>query len=129
VTRRPIRPTPEALNPLARDRQEKSRQQSLLSAGEYHLVATEREWQSFVIDFARMHGWWVYHPLRSKGSEAGWPDLTLIRPPRTVFAELKREGGQLSPAQRLVLQMLEACHHEVYVWRPSDRDLVIKKLT
>lgn len=116
------------LLPVAEMKQETQRQQSLLPASEYHLVASEAEWQSFVTDYAKVKDWWVYHTLRSKGSQAGFPDLVLIRPPRLIFVELKREGGKLSPVQRLVLQMLEACHQEVYVWRPSDRDLVIRKL-
>jgi hypothetical protein len=51
---------------------------------------------------------------------AGYPDLTLWRDDRLIFAELKRENGRLSPAQEAVLADLRKTNAEVYVWRPSD---------
>lgn len=65
--------------------------------------------------------WRTYHTLRSKGSEPGFPDLVLVRPPRLIFAELKSDRGRLSRAQREWRADLEACGVEAYTWRPSER--------
>ena len=68
--------------------------------------------------------WRTYHTLRSKGSEPGFPDLILVRPPRLIFAELKSDRGRLTKAQREWRADLEACGVEVYTWRPSERSQV-----
>lgn len=104
-------------------------------------LLSEAVFQSRVVDAARWHGWSLkYHPLRSKGSDAGWPDLVLGRPRRAqldaarqplplpelspaaavLFVELKAERGRLSPAQRVWLEHPSACGLTVAVWRPSD---------
>lgn len=80
--------------------------------------------------------WRYYHTHRAQNSPAGFPDTVLVRPPRLVFAELKREGlrYQPSPAQHGWLDDLEDVAAaltvaagiplgpvpEVYLWRPSD---------
>ncbi len=82
---------------------------------------TEREFQRQVLEVAALYGWSSYHPMLSKWSERGWPDLALCRPPRLVFAELKRENGKTSEHQERWLGMLRACPGvEVFLWRPSD---------
>ena len=82
---------------------------------------TERDFQRQVLDLAGILGWLVYHPFLSKWSERGFPDLTLVRPPRVVFAELKRDGGRPTPAQAEWLGVLGLCHGvETYLWRPAD---------
>jgi hypothetical protein len=86
---------------------------------------TEREWQHQVTDLARLRQWWLYHPLLSKWSEPGWPDLTLIRGPRMILAELKTDRGKITPAQERVLELLAPVQGvECYVWRPRDFDHV-----
>ena len=86
---------------------------------------TERDFQRQVLDLAGILGWTVYHPMLSKWSERGWPDLAMVRPPRFVLAELKRESGKTSPDQDRWLAMLGACPGiEVYLWRPSDIETV-----
>lgn len=97
----------------------------MLRAGD---LMSERAWQDVVVDLARLCGWLPFHVLRSKGMEAGWPDLVLIRPPDIVFAELKRERGKVTAAQARVLDMLERCGLEVHVWRPSDFPAVHDRL-
>lgn len=89
---------------------------------------SERDWQSLVVDFARLNGWWLYHTNNSLRSEPGWPDLVLIRGCELVFAELKREDGKLRPAQARVLELLEATGAECAVWRPSDEVRVFARL-
>lgn len=65
-------------------------------------------------------GWTLrYHTLRSKGSTSGFPDRVLVRD-RVIFAELKKEGGKPTDAQRTWLTGLAKAGAEVYLWRPSD---------
>ena len=83
----------------------------------------EKAWQQAVVDTARLRGWLVYHTHDSRRSEAGFPDLVLVRD-RVVFVELKAEAGRLSEAQARWLARLGAAGADVHCWRPSDWDLV-----
>jgi len=85
---------------------------------------TERDWMAKVIEAARWMGWLVYHTHDSRRSEAGFPDLVLVRD-RVVYAELKSERGRLTPQQREWLDALGATGAEAYVWRPTDWDDVL----
>lgn len=87
------------------------------------LTATEKDVERFVKDAARQFGWLRYHTHRSDFSPAGFPDETLIRPPRLIFAELKGTGKQPSDKQRVWLDLLaDIPGIEVFVWRPDDLD-------
>ncbi len=101
-------------------------------------LITEREFQRQVTDAAELFGWsWVaWRPaMTAKGWRTpvsgplgkGWPDLTLVRDDRLIFAELKSQDGRLTPAQRDVLDLLGHTA-EVHVWRPSDLDEVLDTL-
>lgn len=72
---------------------------------------------------ARVLGWRCYHTLRSKGSEPGYPDWTLVRE-RVVFLELKRETGKISGPQRDWLVALLAAGAEAYIVKPSHLDAI-----
>lgn len=86
---------------------------------------TEAEFQRQVLDLARMFGWSSYHPKLSKWSERGWPDLAMVRGPRLIFAELKRENGKTSEHQDHWLGLLRAVPSiEVFLWRPSDFETI-----
>lgn len=86
---------------------------------------TEAEFQRQVLDLARIYRWSAYHPQLSKWSERGWPDLALVRPPRLVFAELKRENGRTTEHQDRWLGLLGGVPAvEVYLWRPSDLEQI-----
>lgn len=100
---------------------------------------TERAWTAQVVTAAHLHGWLVAHfrpALRKDGSwmtplqadGAGYPDLTLVRGGRLIFAELKAEQGRLAPLQRRWLTALEETRMECYVWRPSDWAAVVEVL-
>jgi hypothetical protein len=89
---------------------------------------TEGMLQRQVLQLARLRGWLAYHPLDSRGSEPGFPDLVLVRE-RVVFAELKSATGRLSQAQRTWLDRLTAAGAECYCWRPSDWDQITEVLT
>ena len=82
---------------------------------------SEKQFQETVVQFAKLHGWLVFHAFDSRRSEPGWPDLALCRPPRLVLAELKSDRGFLSPRQKQWLAALGECTNlEMGVWRPSD---------
>lgn len=85
------------------------------------LAETEAQFLGWVRDLARWCHWRTYHTLRSRGSEPGFPDLVLLRPPRMVVAELKALRGRVSRYQREWLEAFEAAGAEVYTWRPADR--------
>ena len=90
---------------------------------------TEKQWQAWVIEAAHTFGWHVYHTYDSRRSQAGYPDLTLMRPPDVLFVELKTEKGKLSASQRFTAVLLEACPGVgYYLWRPSDSDEAVQVL-
>ena len=81
----------------------------------------EAAFQKTVIAFARLHGWRYYFTFNSKKSPPGFPDLTLVRPSRIVFAELKTETGKPTDEQcEWLMDLATVAGVEVYLWRPSD---------
>lgn len=84
----------------------------------------EAGFQQQVIDLARFCGIPKhYHQMYAIGSDPGWPDLVLPKPPRLIIAELKRENGKATERQQEWLDTLAACKSiEVYLWRPSDME-------
>jgi hypothetical protein len=92
-------------------------------------MVSENAFQQAVIDLARWAGWSCYHTLRSTGSTAGYPDLTLVRGDVLLFAELKSQHGRVTPAQATWLAALrEVTHVESTVWRPGDWDVIERRL-
>ena len=91
-------------------------------------AVTEKQWQSQVVDLARLTGWRVYHTFDSRRSQPGYPDLTLVKD-RAVFLELKTEEGKLSAAQKDWLAALLDAGTETYVARPEDFDDLAKVLS
>ena len=93
------------------------------------LALRESDFQRQVLDVARIYGWRAYHPALSKWSERGFPDLTLVRPPRIVFAELKREKGKTTPFQDEWAELLTDCPGvEYFLWHPSDIERIAEVL-
>lgn len=78
----------------------------------------EAAFQQQVIELAKRQGWECYFTWSSINSPAGFPDLVMVRGPRVVFAELKRDSNQLSEDQRRWLWKLAAAGQEVYLWKP-----------
>ena len=108
-----------------------------MHADEYAaLVASrmpEKVFQSQLMSLARSLGWRSYHTAISYGSACGFPDVVMVRPPRLIFAELKRQSAKSQPTadQQSWLDDLEevgtalspgepAARLEVYLWRPID---------
>ena len=100
---------------------------------------TEADLQKAVIDVAHLFGWLVAHfrtaqtprgnyvtPVQGDGK--GYPDLTLVKGERLIFAELKSDKGRLSPEQVKWQTALSWTPAEVYVWRPSDLEHIAKVL-
>lgn len=89
----------------------------------------EREFQDQVTALAAKAGWLVYHTYDSRRSQAGFPDLVMLRDGRCVVAELKSERGRLTDDQVRWVAAWDATDAEVFVWRPSDWDAVVDTLT
>lgn len=101
------------------------------------LRLTEKHFLQQVIDLAHILGYRAYHTWSSIHSEAGFPDLVLVRPGpepgdgrgRLIFAELKTDSGEVMPAQQVWLDDLGSCAGaEVYLWRPAHWDEIVKTL-
>lgn len=85
------------------------------------VVVTEKQLQVSVVQLAKMTGWKVYHTFDSRRSQAGFPDLVLVKGDRLIFAELKRERGRPTPEQSEWLNELSMVEEvEAYIWRPQD---------
>lgn len=91
---------------------------------------TERQWQSTVVDTAKLLGWSLYHTFDSRRSASGWPDLCLwhIGTGRFMVRELKTDGGKMSAAQLRTLDALTVCGIDAGVWRPVDWPRVVVEL-
>lgn len=82
---------------------------------------SEKVFLQTVRDLARTCGFREYHPYDSRRSTPGFPDLTMVRGERMLFAELKTEKGRVTPSQLEWLTDLERpISNEVYIWRPHD---------
>lgn len=84
---------------------------------------SEDDLQDAILGKAHFTGWLCYHVRQSKAGvvqgDTGFPDLVLARGGRVVYAELKDELGQLSPAQERWRDALLPTQ-EWYLWRPSS---------
>lgn len=115
----------------------------------------EAAFQQQILQLAAYYGWRAYHTHDSRRSQAGFPDLVLVRGPELIFAELKTEKGRASGAQqdwiralmevssgvlgarKIVTQAAQSAAYEitetlpavdVYLWRPSDFDAINTRL-
>lgn len=82
----------------------------------------EKDFQNAVLKEAAKLGWLCYHTHDSRKSRAGFPDLTMVRRQRVIFAELKSATGKLDAAQETWREVLEAVGGNVTycLWRPAD---------
>lgn len=103
----------------------------------------EKQFMAAVLKYAGLMGFRVFHDAATNApracwhcgrrsaaprNPAGWPDLVLLRRPRVLFVELKREGEQPTPEQASWLDDLRACGQDVRVWTPSDWDEIVRVL-
>jgi hypothetical protein len=89
---------------------------------------SEREWQNKVREVCELYGWLTYHTHDSRRSDAGFPDLVMVKGDRVVYAELKKETGKATAKQKEWLEALSAAGQEVALWRPSDLPTVLRVL-
>ena len=89
---------------------------------------TEAQFQAQVIQLAKLLQWRVYHTWNSMHSAAGYPDLTLVRGKRLLFAELKSERGKVRPEQTEWLHDLHEAGAQAFIWRPSEWARIVEIL-
>ncbi len=91
---------------------------------------TEAQLQNWLRDLAGVLKWAYHHPWTSVHSSSGLPDTLLVRPPRVLYVECKRENTKLSPAQIGWMELLKQCPGvETFVLRPSNRDELERMMT
>jgi len=97
-------------------------------------VVREADFLRAVTDLATLAHWLCYHTYDSRRSQAGFPDLVLVRGDKLIFAELKTNRGRVKPAQREWLDTLSSMADgqagvSIYLWRPRDWDGIVGILT
>lgn len=86
---------------------------------------TEASFQKTVIGMARVLKWTCFHPRYSIGSDAGYPDLTLIHPTHgALWLELKTRRGRISEAQRDWIDRLTDAGQRAYIVYPDQFDVI-----
>jgi len=97
---------------------------------EYKIKITEKDFRQQVVDLARILGYMAYFSWTSIHSPRGFPDLVLCNPEqkRIIYAELKSEKGKPTEKQVEWLNALDACGQEVYLWRPSNFEVIVEIL-
>lgn len=84
-------------------------------------AVSEAAFQAAVIDMAKLYGWHVAVTWDSRHSPFGEPDLRLMRPPRYVLLELKKQDGQPTEHQYFYLEAASRCPGiEAWLVKPSD---------
>tara|TARA_R100000808_G_scaffold3776_2_gene12959 strand:+ start:2635 stop:2967 length:333 start_codon:yes stop_codon:yes gene_type:complete len=77
---------------------------------------------------AQMNGWMYFHPYDSRKSVPGYPDCTMVRNGRLIFAELKaHEGSKGKPTifqQQWLEELATVRTVEVYLWNPNDMETI-----
>ena len=92
------------------------------------ITVREKYFSQQVVDLAKILNWKVYRCWLSIHSPAGFPDLTMCRGERLIFAELKSDSGKVSLKQEEWLDALKITKAEVYVWYPGDFDQIAEIL-
>ncbi len=107
-----------------------------ISVEEYHTqihaAMSEDALLAHILGHCREFGLLHHHVFEQRNyarrTDRGWPDLVIVMPGRTIFAELKSERGRVSPDQARWLDILATQHREVYLVRPSTEDLFLEVL-
>lgn len=100
----------------------------VVKGGQSTAAMSERKFQAEVMKVAAQLGWRFYHTHDSIGSQAGFPDLVMVRDDRLIFAELKTEKGKLSHEQLEWITALGMTRATVCMWRPSMIDEIVQLL-
>lgn len=96
---------------------------------------TEAQYQTRVIDYAKLRGWLCVHYRPAANAHLRWatplqgdigaPDLLLARDGVVLLAELKTDTGRVSNHQHRWLTQLG---EHARIWRPKDWDDVMEEL-
>lgn len=89
----------------------------------------EKRFLARIRRLAREQGWSTYHTHNSRRSEEGFPDLVLTDGRAVLFVELKSREGKLTRDQQRWLSLLAHAGAQTHVWRPSDWDAIVDRLT
>jgi hypothetical protein len=82
---------------------------------------SEAQFQARVVALARANSWAVYHTHDSRRSEAGFPDLVMLRHGALLVAELKVGTNRPTPEQcSWIAEFALVPQAQVYVWKPED---------
>jgi len=101
------------------------------------IAESEAQFQARLIEYAISRGWeWMhigrtgkYSANGAKGTlGTGWPDLTLVRGTRLIFAELKSQRAPVPDAYQQKVLLILSDVAEVYHWRPSDWPMILEVL-
>lgn len=97
---------------------------------------SEADFQTRVMDYAKLRGWMVCHyrpAAHSNGpwrtplqGDAGAPDLILARAGRVLLVELKSDSGHATEAQD---RWLGAAGVNGRLWKPKHWDQIVKELS
>ncbi len=90
---------------------------------------TEAAFQRMVIKLASLYRWRVYHTHDSRRSQAGFPDLVLVRGQQLLFVELKTDTGKVMPEQWAWIVALLDAGQDARIWRPADWKAIEATLT
>ena len=93
-------------------------------------LLSEKEFQAAVVDLAKRCGWLIYHTYDSRKSNAGFPDLVLVKGRVVLFLELKSQDGKSTAPQVTWGEALADVGGNVvyYLFRPSDWSDIVKLL-
>jgi hypothetical protein len=89
---------------------------------------TEKQFAAEVEPLFKLYHWKYYHTWNSQHSVPGFPDYCAVRDRQTIFIELKTETGKITQAQIEWIKALRKAKQQVFLFRPSDFDSIVKAL-
>lgn len=99
-----------------------------MSVAHTPLTMSEAQFQQRILDYCQLRGLLVFHDNDSRRNVAGFPDLVIVGSHGAIFAELKTDTGKLRPEQETWLVALHRAGLTAVVWRPSQWDLIRRRL-
>ena len=74
---------------------------------------TEQSIQTSIMKWLKSEGYFCIKIMAA--SVNGVPDICAIRNSKTIWIEVKKEGGRLSPIQKVTISKMKRQYAEVYV--------------
>ena len=91
--------------------------------------SNEKHFMLRVMNEGRRLGWRVTHTRVGNGSDNGFPDVTMVKGGRLIFAELKfGKGKTMSVQDDWLSDLVMVSGAECYLWYPEDWDQIVKVL-